>query len=67
MSDLVLMKCKECGWVHEAVYPSFDSGMDQKYTHCQNCFADYTEFESLKEALTINTKRYKPGLKILVD
>lgn len=61
------MQCKECGWVHEAVYPSLDSGVDQKYTHCQNCFADYTEFTVVENAVAATIKRYKPGLKILVD
>lgn len=67
MSDLVLMQCKECGWIHEAIYPSLDSKEDGKHTHCHNCFSDYTEFEVVREGMKINMKRYKPGVKILVD
>lgn len=64
--DIVYRVCKECGWVHEAVLPT-NPRDDQKYTHCQNCFADYTEFLSFNPSDTLNVRRYKPGLKILMD
>lgn len=67
MSDLVLMQCIECGWVHEAIYPSLDSKDDGKHTHCYNCFADYLNFVPVTDLKLVNLKRYKPGVKILVD
>lgn len=65
--DLVLYKCKECGWIHEAIYPQFDGAEDAKYSHCHNCYADYTEFELVTDKNSVNPRRYKPGVKILVD
>lgn len=65
--DLVLYKCNECGWIHEAIDPQFTGSEDVKYSHCHNCFADYTEFELVVDKDSINQRRYKPGVKILVD
>lgn len=65
--DLVLYKCKECGYIHEAISPQFDSKEDAKYSHCHNCYAEYTEFELVTDSALINFRKYKPGIKILVD
>jgi hypothetical protein len=67
MSDLVLMQCIECGWLHEAIYPSLDFKDEHKYLHCHNCYGDYLNFEPVKDLNLVNLKRYKAGVKILVD
>jgi hypothetical protein len=67
MNDIVLMRCLKCGWIHEAIYPHLDPAEDEKYTHCANCFADYIDFEVVTDPQSVNPRRYKFGLKILVD
>lgn len=64
--DVELYQCKECGWVHEAISPQFNAE-DSKHSHCANCYAEYTEFVAVTDKASINPRRYKPGLKILVD
>jgi hypothetical protein len=56
MSDLLLMQCIECGWIHEAIYPSLDAKDDDKYTHCHHCFSDYLNFKPVKDLKLMNLK-----------
>ena len=61
------MQCNFCGWVYTGIALQQDSKKDLKHSHCQNCFADYTEFSTVPEGTVINKNRFKPEYRILVE
>ena len=45
--DSVYRRCPTCGWIHEGILS--DGKNDLKYSHCCNCFEDYSNFEDTTE------------------
>lgn len=61
------MQCSVCNSIHVGVALQQDSKKDLKYSHCQNCFADYTEFKKVPEGTEVNKNKFKSEYKILVE